>query len=455
MRSALAASAARLARALARRLGHGGSALPGLVAHALASDLLYDLAAGLPRGCVLISGTNGKTTTTSLSASVVGRCGFEPISNPSGSNLARGVLAHLLEHANWAGRPRWGQSAIGVFELDEAQLIASLVRLRPRVLALTNLFRDQLDRYGELDSLSAGIAASLGQCTTAPVLVVNVDDPALCHIASGHHGKVIGFGLEPPRDGRQPDEWADSTLCPRCGGGLGYDGVVFSHLGRWSCPACGFARPEPHVRARIDQADDDLVDLKVSLGEETVTLGSQLRGTYNAYNLLCALAVASALSLAPAAAARALSQSAPSFGRSERIALGDREVTLMLMKNPTGANELARMLADRREDFLILLNDQAADGEDVSWIWDVNFSVLDPKRLFVGGRRAADMALRLKYAGLQIDLAVEGPVAKSLDAAFDAGGDRLLILATYTAMLQIRRELVKRGAAREYWQATR
>lgn len=449
-----AVAAARLGRLAVRGIGRrGGSALPGLVAETIDPGLLYALIGGLGGGTVLVSGTNGKTTVTALVAGIARAGGDAVVGNPSGSNLARGLLSHLLERVDMLGRPRWPRAAIGVLELDEAQLIASLARIGPRAVVLTNLFRDQLDRYGELDALGRGFAAALADCAPPPTLVVNRDDPVLSHIADSYAGPVIGFGLDVPDSDAEPDEWADSTLCPQCLGPLRYSGVAYSHLGRFRCPECGFARRPPEISGKVLRADLDGIVIECGVGGGRVRLESPLPGTFNAYNLLAGLAAGHALGYGVADSAAAIAAAGPRFGRAERIELDGVEITLLLMKNPTGANELVRTLPGAGYDLLVLLNDRAADGEDVSWIWDVNFAALAPGELVAGGSRAADMALRLKYAGHAVGAVCEGPVENALKAALERGGGRLLILSTYTAMLELRRWLLRAGAIDRHWQA--
>ncbi len=449
-----AVAAARLSRAAVRGIvRRGGSALPGLVADTLDPGLLYALIGDLGGGTVLISGTNGKTTVTALVAEIA-RAGGDPVvSNPSGSNLARGLLSHLLERVDLRARARWAPESLGVLELDEAQLIASLGRMAPRAVVLTNLFRDQLDRYGELDALGRGFAAALAECDPLPALVVNRDDPVLSHIAESYPGAVVGFGLDVSGSGAEPDEWADSTLCPECLGPLEYAGVAYSHLGRFRCRSCGFSHRQPEISGKVLQADLQGIALECRVNGHTVALSSPLPGTFNAYNLLAGLAAAHALGYSVESSAAVIAAAGPRFGRAERVELDGVEITLLLMKNPTGANELVRTLPNDDYDLLVLLNDRPADGEDVSWIWDVNFSAMGPRRLFVGGSRASDMALRLKYAGHEVADVSEGPVEDALSAAMEAGGERLLVLSTYTAMLELRRWLLRSGAVNQHWQA--
>ena len=257
--------------------------------------------------------------------------------------------------------------------------------------------------------------------------------------------------------GDGPDEWADATLCPVCGAPLDYERVNYSHLGHYGCPECGFARPEARVVARdIERHRLEATSFVIEADGETLPVRLRLPGTYNVYNAVGAMAAAGALGAAGESMRRALEGFAPAFGRAENARIDGRDLTLLLIKNPTGANEVIRSLAglEGEQDYLVLLNDRVADGEDVSWIWDVDFGRLRPRSLVVSGRRAADMALRLKYAGLDParGIATETDPAAALDRAIAAPTGRLYVLTTYTAMLEFRALLVGRGALREYWQ---
>ena len=234
---------------------------------------------------------------------------------------------------------------------------------------------------------------------------------------------------------------------------LRYSGVSYSHLGRFRCPDCGFTHRTPEISGKVLRADLTGVALECRINGRSVDVSSPLPGTFNAYNLLAGLAAAHALGYSLDSSANVIAAAGPRFGRAERVDFDGEEITLLLMKNPTGANELVRTLPHAGYDLLVLLNDRAADGEDVSWIWDVNFSNMDPRRLVTGGSRAADMALRLKYAGHEVAAVSEGPVESALHAALELGGERLLVLSTYTAMLELRRWLLRSGAIDQHWQA--
>jgi lipid II isoglutaminyl synthase (glutamine-hydrolysing) len=442
---------ARAAGAVSRtaRTG-GGTAVPGKLLLRLAPDGLERLGRRLPEGTVLLSATNGKTTTAKMAAAIL-----EPhvrlCRNAAGANLASGVASALLD-------PRGAR--IGLFEVDEAALPQVAAALRPRVLGLGNLFRDQLDRYGELELVAERWRAVVRALDSDALLVRNADDPLVASLGDGR-SKVVSYGVDDPRIALPAMQHAaDSKWCVRCGARYLYDAVYLGHLGAWRCPSCGTARPALDVVAR-DVRHEALEAVSFTLaaagGEARVRL--PVPGLYNVYNALAAAALAAALApLEAASLAAGLERFSAAFGRFERLLVDGREVVLLLVKNPAGANEVIRTLGQDAapKTLLIALNDRTADGRDVSWIWDVDFELLTGlvERTVVTGTRAAEMGMRLKYAGID-RRRIE--VLPALDAALDrclaAGGGPAYLLATYTAMLDLRGLLVGRGLLRPYWEA--
>ncbi len=470
-RAALAVVAGRAAGALSRRMGRGGgTSISGLVAQRLDPDIAAYLAAQLRHGAVVITGTNGKTTTSGLTAGVLRAGGLRVWRNREGSNLMRGIAATLIIRARPSGRLRGQGDAAAVFEVDEAAFAAVVAAVRPRVIAVTNLFRDQLDRYGEVDTVAERWRAALRRLPQTTTLVLNADDPAVAALGDGFAGPVVYYGIadaaqsvlnggEEPGTQGVPVEVVDTRTCPRCGGVLAFPARFFSHVGHWTCPQCGYTRPAPTVEARavrLDGLDDSRFTLVTPAGTRAVRL--PLPGLYNVYNALAAAAIACALGLDPSAL-DALERFAPAFGRAERITVDGRTVQLLLAKNPTGLNEVARALtvgegAERRH-LLLALNDHAADGEDVSWIWDAGIERLAriAGDVTVTGTRAYDLALRLKYAGIT-PACVEPDPAAALRTALVAtpAGETLYAVPTYTAMLELRAALERWGYAPHYWE---
>jgi UDP-N-acetylmuramyl tripeptide synthase len=444
-------AAARAAGALSRRTGRGGTSLPGKLLLALEPGAVGSLAGRLSNGSAVISATNGKTTTAAMVASILERGGHELVHNRAGANMAGGIAGTLLEAARPGGTIA---GDTGLFEIDEFWLDQLVPEIRPRALLLANLFRDQLDRYGELDIIAdrwAGVVAQAKDTT----LVLNADDPLVADLGRERAGdRVVYFGVEDPAmalPGLQ--HAADSKHCRRCGAPYRYDHVFLGHLGHYHCDSCGATRPAPSVAAErviLDGLEGARVTLR--LPTTTVDVRLPLPGLYNVYNALGAAALTTALGASPADVVAGLEAVAAAFGRAETLQLGGRDLLLLLVKNPAGANEVLRTLAleDGEHDLLAVLNDHIADGRDVSWVWDADFELLAGRlrRVTCSGTRAAEMALRLKYAGVPEDrLVVEPSLSDGLDGAIAGGSGRLVAIPTYTAMLELRRELVARGVA--------
>jgi UDP-N-acetylmuramyl tripeptide synthase len=451
----LAPVAARLAGTLSRRLGRGGgTTVPGVVLLRLDPDAIRTRAGRLRRGTVTISATNGKTTTARLLRSITDAAGWPTVANTAGSNLLSGVATALLDAPD--------DAELALLEVDEAALPAVAAQTQPRVVVLMNLFRDQLDRYGELETLAGKWRAVVAALPLDSVVVSNADDPSLAHLV-GEGRLVVRFGVDDPRTDRGSlSHAADSTHCPVCNTALTYDLVTIGHLGHWRCPSCGLARPTPEVsvrRAVLDARGASEVEIATPSG--TITSRLHLPGLHNVYNAVAAVAAATALGLAPSLAEEAFARTDAAFGRGERLEIAGRQVVLLLAKNPTGANENVRTaLADPAPlHVLALLNDRTADGRDVSWIWDVDYEPLFDRlaRLTLGGDRVYDLALRFRYGGIDPSLVATVPgIAAAFDAALAAtpAGETLYVLPTYTAMLALRGELARRGVTGRFWEDT-
>ncbi|MGH2745635.1 MAG: MurT ligase domain-containing protein [Thermoleophilaceae bacterium] len=442
-----ARSLARLVRAASRRSGRsGGTTAPGRMLLRLAPGSLGRMAGELESGSLLVSGTNGKTTTAAMIAACLERDRRPVVHNRAGSNMSWGVATALLD----AGREP-GQ--LGLFEVDEAWLPSVAGQVEPRLLVLANLFRDQLDRYGELELLADRWAELVGRLDGRARFVLNADDPLVADLGRGRGG-VTYFGVEDDSQARSDMQHAaDSKHCRNCGAAYTYDAIYLGHLGRYRCPNCGRERPAPRVAAtgvRLDGMSGSQVELTTSAG--ALELALPLPGLYNVYNAVAAAATALELGVPLATVGEALEGFGGAFGRVETIPMDGRRVLILLVKNPAGANEVLRTLTleDGRLDLWLALNDRIADGRDVSWIWDADFEVLAGRvrRATCTGTRAEEMALRLKYAGIDAELAVERDLERSLDAAVaGAAGERLFALPTYTALLELRDLLARRGLA--------
>ncbi|HTP20273.1 MAG TPA: Mur ligase family protein [Solirubrobacteraceae bacterium] len=450
-------AAARAVGELARRAGRGGgTSLPGKVLIALEPAAISELSARLPRGSVVISATNGKTTTAAMVASVLGHVGVPVVHNRAGANMAGGVASTLLAAARAGGRI---EGELGLFEIDEFWLDRVVPQISPRGLLLGNLFRDQLDRYGELETIADRWAAVASRAGASARLVLNADDPLIADLGRDAPN-VTYFGVEDPSVAIPEMQHAsDSKHCRRCGAAYVYDAIYLGHLGRYRCPSCGQQRPAPAVAAeRISLAGTraSRFDLTTPAGSATVEL--PLPGLYNVYNALGAASLCLGLDVALDDIAAGLRDVQAAFGRAERIAVGDVELQVLLIKNPAGANEILRTLVLENEelDLLAILNDRTADGRDVSWVWDADFEVLAGRvrRVTCAGTRAAELAVRLKYAGVPSErLHVTPGLSHALDEALaETPSGHLYALPTYTALLELRHELATRGHAVQFWE---
>ena len=450
-------AAARAVGELARRAGRGGgTSLPGKVLMALEPGAISELSARLPRGSVVISATNGKTTTAAMVASVLRQAGVPVVHNRAGANMAGGVASTLLAAARGGGRI---DGELGLFEIDEFWLDQVTPELHPRGILLGNLFRDQLDRYGELETIADRWAAMTASIGPSARLVLNADDPLIADLGRDAPN-VTYFGIEDPSVATPEMQHAsDSKHCRRCGAGYVYDAIYLGHLGRYYCPSCGQRRPAPSVAAErisLDGTRRSSFELTTPVGNATVEL--PLPGLYNVYNALGAAALCLGLELPLTAVVAGLRDVQAAFGRAERIAIGDVELQVLLIKNPAGANEILRTLVLEHEelDVLAILNDRVADGRDVSWVWDADFEMLAGRvrRVTCAGTRAAELAVRLKYAGVPDDrLHVTPSLPAALDEALAAvESGHLYALPTYTALLELRQELADRGHAVRFWE---
>jgi lipid II isoglutaminyl synthase (glutamine-hydrolysing) len=464
----------------------GGTTLPGDVARAIDPDILRKLSQDLKYGSLVITGTNGKTTTARLVTWLLEGAGHRVVSNRAGANLIFGATAAALKSADVSGRlsADWG-----VFEIDEASLPKAIDEMQPKAAIVLNLFRDQLDRYGELESIAKKIESALTHLPEGSHAVLNADDPRVAEIGLSLDRPPIWFGLDDMSVAlHELPHAADARTCPRCGASLIFEAVYVGHDGVYRCPNGDFKRPAPEMTATNIQLDGfDTIAITIQgtapthKGKDTATTrpvkaqaertnpaqqeqipqGQRIKlplgGLYNVYNVLAAYTTGVTIGLEPTYIADRLQHFRAAFGRQERLEFRGRHLNLVLSKNPAGFNETLRTAVDlaKGNNFLIALNDRKADGTDVSWIWDVDFERLKQKAHAVvpGGNRAHDLAVRFKYAGVDATEPQTDP-GKALDALVKATpeGETAHLLCTYTAMLDLRAELVRRGWAKPYWE---
>jgi UDP-N-acetylmuramyl tripeptide synthase len=451
-------AAARAVGELVRRAGRGGgTSLPGKVLIRLEPHAIAELAARLSRGTVILSATNGKTTTAAMAAAILEGAGIALVHNRAGANMAGGVASTLLA----AARRRAGiDGELGLFELDEFWLDRVAPELAPRAVLLGNLFRDQLDRYGELETVADRWAVAVDSLPPGCRLTLNADDPLIADLGR-HSPDVTYFGVEDAAMALPEMQHAsDSKHCRRCGAAYAYEAAYLGHLGVYACPNCGQRRPAPSVTAeQIRLHGTRAASFRLRAGASTADVKLPLPGLYNVYNALGAAALCLTLGVELEHVVRGLADVAPAFGRAERVRIDGIEVSILLVKNPAGANEILRTVALERSelDLLGVLNDRVADGRDVSWIWDADFELLaaSARRVTCAGTRAAELAVRLKYAGIETRrLEVIPPLPAALDAALRSSKSsrRLFVLPTYTALLELRDELAGRGLTGQFWE---
>ncbi|HUD44345.1 MAG TPA: Mur ligase family protein [Patescibacteria group bacterium] len=404
-----------------------GSTWPGHIALKLNRNFIQDILKNSQTKIILIAGTNGKTTTSLLLKTILEENGQKVIHNSSGANLLNGLASALLLNSNAAGKIT---ADYAIFEVDENTLPIVLKEIDPQYVVLLNLFRDQLDRYGEVASVAAKWTQSLLHEETIR-LILNADDPQVAFIGQQlfNHKNVKYFGLN--EKGRKEFEHAvDSIYCPRCGNKLSYSAIYYSHLGDWHCEKCELKRPQ------------------LALDEINFT---PLSGLYNKYNTLAAILTAKELEIPENTIESALKKFKPAFGRQEVVEYNGKKIQILLTKNPAGFNQTLQTIKSLgAKNIIIALNDGIADGTDVSWIWDIDTEMLNDfaRNITVTGDRAYDMGLRLKYStsSLKIEnckLKIEPNLNIAIDTALQAvsQSETLYILPTYTAMLDIRKIL--------------
>jgi UDP-N-acetylmuramyl tripeptide synthase len=508
LRAGLAIVAGRTAGALSRRLRlGGGTSVVGLVAQRVYPEIIEHLATQLEYGCVIVTGTNGKTTTSSFIASILSTAGLRVLHNKEGSNLMRGIATAFVTRASPIGYLEKKGQGISVLEIDEATLPQALQAVTPRIIAFNNLFRDQLDRYGEVDTVAARWRTAIATLPTDTILVLNADDPSIALLAEGFSGKVVYYGINDlslnlltQNDTIERHQVIDTRACPYCGSEYEYDVRFYSHMGHYRCPNGHIERPQPDVRAEHIQSESfDRLRVQVTTGNEEEEVVVPLPGLYNIYNALAAITTAQVLDISWEPILKGIEQFKPVFGRGESVQMEGRMLRLLLAKNPTGFNEVLRTLFSENatRHILFVLNDRIADGQDVSWIWDVDFErvVGNTATLVVTGTRARDLALRMKYAGVaseDMQIVPSQPlrtvknekatkkvkqrharsVSETLEEASPTSqdqiyglknaidqalqsvpvGETLFVVPTYTGLLEIHRELEQRGLAAHYWE---
>lgn len=447
---------------LARSTKSGGTALPGLTALKMDKKIVEKLAQQL-KFSIIICGTNGKTTTARIISSIFKSAPIKHIHNRAGSNLLRGIASTLINKRSTIFKNP--KKVIGLWEVDEAVLPVAIKKLKPKVVLINNLFRDQLDRYGEIDTLAKKWKAALKDLPRTTTLILNADDPTVAWLGKNLKCQVFYFGLEDKSLGSKDLSHAsDATVCPRCLMPLDYEICFVSHLGIYKCPKCGNIQSKKDINCtQVKFLKESYTQIFAKRLLNQYILKINLRGIYNIYNALAALAVSVNLKINSKKILRGFEDFNPAFGRFEKVKVNGKTLRILLVKNPAGFNQALKTITGltKSQTFscLIALNDLIADGRDVSWIWDVDFEKFKKfnniEKLIISGIRAKDMALRIKYAMKQWDNETMGQLEKNFKKAIknllDCKSENLFILPTYTAMLKIRKVLNQMGLVHSTW----
>lgn len=454
MKKILAIFVAKQAGFWSRVFGRGGGgALPGLLALKINPRLITELTANMGKGVILVTGTNGKTTTAKMIVEILEASGEKVLSNSGGSNLARGIASELVEKSSIFGKIK---EEIGVYEVDEATMPEIISFVKPRAIVITNVFRDQLDRYGEVDKTAAILKQTIDD-TPEATLILNADDPIVSWLGKDREN-VVYFGIHDEKLEAKSDLAIDIKDCLTCGHELVYPHRYYGHIGLYVCENCGFARPKTDITAKNIKLSPENSAATVSISKESENLSLPMTGLFSLYNALAALSTGNFMKVETKTMLRALNKLTPAFGRMESFEIQGKKAVIHLVKNPTGFNQVLEAIAQNRKNktVLIALNDNFADGTDISWIWDTEFELFKTgfRKIVVSGIRSEDLRLRLKYADVTSRFIItEKDLKKALDTAVyeTTVGETLYILPTYTAMLEIRNNLVQRGLLKDYW----
>lgn len=452
MSDTLAVIAGKLSAKAIRMVGAGlGSNVPGRVSRAVSPAVLGNLARQARKGVLSVSGTNGKSTTSGFISSVLTKAGERIAHNRQGANLVTGITASLIDAAGWDGKLDVDYC---LFETDEAALPLVAQEVKIRTVVVTNLFRDQLDRFGELDTTARLINKGIGINNSKAIL--NADDPNVAQLAVDSQRMYYGIEqiTEWPKDGQRGHQFSGNepaagvqelAYCVKCGSEYSYTQTFYGQLGHYSCTSCGNSRPKPDVFAENVRVGPTSSTFDLHYGEIKLSVKVSLPGMFNVYNALAAAALGFSLTLPDSAIKEGLESYTTLFGRSERWNIRGKNSLIQLIKNPAGASQAVRAAVnDPNARILVAINDNYADGRDVSWLWDAEFELMSShtKPIWVSGIRCYDMALRLKYAGIPAEnIQVVGELEEALTTALNetAESETLWILPTYTCLLDLQR----------------
>ena len=441
LRTQVALGAGRFTRWALKTFTKGGSSLPGKVAHAIDPNILKSLAENYD--VIIVSGTNGKTLTTSLIVQLLKQKYPNILTNPTGANLTQGIVSTFLNHS-----PKTGEKNIAVLEVDEATIRHITPYIEPKLFVFTNIFRDQMDRFGEIYTTYQLMLDGAAFAPSATILA-NGDAPIFNSVDTPNPREYFGFNNA--EDSEMMAHYnTDGVLCPHCQSILHYKSITYSNLGKYYCPKCDFKRPE------LNYAVTALNELSLtgsSFDIDGTSFSIPIAGLYNIYNALAAYSAAKFFGLSTEEIQEGFSKAQRVFGRQETFDVEDKEVMLNLIKNPVGFNQIVQLLSYEKESFSlgVLLNDNPADGQDMSWIWDGDFEglhALNSVDTAISGIRVEDLSVRMEVAGFE-NMKVFKTNAELIDWIRKAPTNKVNVLATYTALLDLRKDFAKEGYLKE------
>ena len=455
LHAAASVAACKLTRAVLRRTGRGGTAIPGIVGLKVSKNILAAVSQGMK--IVVVTGTNGKTTTCNMIEHALTSAGHDCLLNKSGANLLHGIASDLICSADWKGKAR---HEYAVLECDEAALKQVVPYIRPRAIVVTNLFSDQVDRYGGVQNTLKEIRTGVERSPKS-VLVLNAEDPLSASLAIDVPNKVVWYGLDESVGTQGNVDLSDAGKCPKCGGDYSYDYNIYAHLGGFRCQKCGFSRQAPDVAVtsiKEKTSDGSVVHMRPGKKAPEQDVRIALPAVYNIYNAAASIAAIIALKLPAREAVDALSSARASFGRLETFDLQGNRLQMILVKNPAGCNQAFSYITGLGEDFsaVLCLNNRTGDGHDISWIETTDYEKLvrDPhlKKLYAGGDCGKELLERLKKAGAADDILVPFSDYGTLVEKLKEEQNPVFLLPNYTAMMELRDALSPETGARDFWE---
>ena len=449
----LSVAAGKFTRFVLRKTGRGGTAIPGIVSMKVCKSILAAVSDGMK--IIVVTGTNGKTTSCNMIEHALTEAGCDCLRDKAGANMLHGIASDLVCNASWNGKPR---HPYAVIECDEAALKLVAPQINPAAIVVTNLFSDQVDRYGGVQNTLKEIRTGVEKSPRS-TLILNAEDPLSASLSLNVPNKVIWYGMEESVGVRGDVDLSDAGVCPVCGSEYTYDYHIYAQLGGFCCPKCGYKRQKPYVSVTsIDRIASDGSTVQMKVGGKDRTVRIALPAVYNVYNAAGTIAAARAVGIPVQKAIDSLGTVHSAFGRLETFDLDGTRLQMILVKNPAGCNQAFSYLTSLEEDFtaVLCLNNRTGDGHDISWINDTDYEKLcaDPhlKKIYVAGEYAKELSERLTKAGADQDLQEILTDYKELVSRLKKEKRTVFALPNYTSMMELRSALNAETGNKEFWE---